>query len=85
MVGHSSTGRAHYDPIWRFLPENQALYSSTPCSIYLKLQHKWLKTLLADGVAHLSHQIQIVVQIVDRIQTCSKDFAGAMQMMQIGA
>src|SRR3546814_4208524 len=37
-----------------------------------------------DGLAHLLHDGQVKMQIMQRIQARTRDFVGALQMMQVG-
>ncbi|SUA24428.1 Uncharacterised protein [Neisseria gonorrhoeae] len=43
------------------------------------------KFALFDGIAHFRHDDLVEMQVVDGVQLRAQDFAGAVQMVQVGA
>jgi len=48
----------------------------------VELQRPRVEAVLVERVAHLLHDVQVVVQIVDGVQARAEDFLGAVQMVQ---
>src|SRR6476661_7073961 len=57
----------------------------TPRAVRVELHDEGLEAAGIDGVAHVLHQLQVVMQVVDRVEPGAEDFAGAVQVIQVGA
>ena len=60
-------------------------FSDSPLPIPVELRPEQFETVFADRMAHFVHQLQVVMQIVDRAELRTQYFADTAQMMQIGA
>ena len=56
---------------------------NTARPILVELLPPGRETLLLDSIAHLLHDLQIEMQIVQGIQTRAGNFIGTLQMMQV--
>src|ERR1700756_2964916 len=74
-------------PPWKGQPRivapKTALYPAAALGV--ETDHESLELPGINGVAHLLHDLQVVVQVVDGIQARTQNFTGSMQMMQVGA
>jgi len=61
------------------------LHSNPPRPIPLEPRHKPRKIPRVQRIAHLLHQVQVVVQVVDGGQHGAEHFAAAVQVVHIGA
>ena len=53
------------------------------CAIGLELHDKYLKLSRINSSTHLAHQSQVIVQVMNRIQSCPQNFTRPVQMMQV--
>jgi hypothetical protein len=65
------------------LEKNRRL--NPPGSIRLELRLKSRKPHLLQRRAHLAHEVQVVVQVVDGGEHGAEHFAAAVQVVQVGA
>ena len=50
----------------------------------MKLYSKFIKAVGIDGVTHFFHELQVIMEIVDRAQLRTQNFADPIQVMQVG-
>ena len=50
----------------------------------MKLCSKFVKAVGIDGVTHFFHELQVIIEIVDRAQLRAQNFADPIQVMQVG-
>ena len=50
----------------------------------MKLCSKFVKAVGIDGVTHFFHELQVIIEIVDRAQLRAQNFAYPIQVMQVG-
>ncbi len=51
----------------------------------MKVLHKCVEAVLLNGIAHVLHQFQVVVQVMHGVEMGGQHFLGAVQMVQVGA
>src|SRR5438445_12789372 len=54
-------------------------------ALRMKVRNECRKLPGIDRRAHLAHQLQVIVQVVDGVQARAQDLAAAVQMVQVSA
>lgn len=69
------------------LPQQQvrAEGSDAACALLLELDDELAELTDLNGGTNLFHDLQVVMQIVNRIESRAKNFAGTVQMVQVSA
>ncbi len=55
------------------------------CAVLVKHLHERTEHVVFDRIADFLHQLQVVMQVVDRVQLRAEDLPHTMQMVQIAA
>ena len=53
--------------------------------VLVKVLAERVERVRVDRVAHFAASVQVVVQVVDRVQLRAEDLAAAVQVVQVGA
>ena len=63
----------------------ESVTSNTTSPVCLELRPECSKRACVERLAHLAHQVQVVVQVVDGGQHGAQHFAAAVQVVQVGS
>jgi hypothetical protein len=61
--------------------QSAVVVSNTPCPVSIELQPERMEPILVNRVADFLHQLQVVMQVVDRVQARAQDFFRTVQVM----